>query len=398
MTTRFPHLRAAMMRRPWAMAPDWLMALVEVVEHRAESGAPVSAEEFARRAGEHSKIAVEATIAGSPTTNGLATYVGLDASGALVALDLRAAGRGGERVSGEAQPGSLIAVIGIRGVIAQHVRQVDDISGPGGTSTERVSLSLRAALDDPAVKAIVLDVDSPGGNTHGVQELAAEIFAARGRKPIIAQVNSTAASAAYWLASQADEIVVTPGGEVGSIGVYGVHKDVSVAAEKQGLKVTFISAGPYKVEGNPFEPLSAEAQAYGQTLVDATYDTFVGDVARGRAVKAAAVRGGFGQGRVVLAKDAVREGMADRVGTMDETLRRVAKMKPGAGGNRAEAGGTARIAGDIGEAADPATPGAAPVAEPDAQAAEDPAEVERRAAAERDAYRRRRHAHRLRGA
>lgn len=393
MTTRFPHLRAAMMRRPWAMAPDWLMALVEVVEHRAESGAPVSAEDFARRAGQHSKIEVSATIAGVQTINGLATHVALDAGGAPVALEameaveMRAA-RGGDRVSGEAQPGSLIAVIGIRGVIAQHARQVDDISGPGGTSTERVSLSLRASLDDPAVKAIVFDVDSPGGNTHGVQELAAEIFAARGRKPIIAQVNSTAASAAYWLASQADEIVVTPGGEVGSIGVYGVHKDVSAAAEKQGLKVTFISAGPYKVEGNPFEPLSPEAQAYGQTLVDATYDAFIADVARGRGVKAAVVRGGYGQGRAVLAKDAVREGMADKVATMDETLRRVARMKSPAGGSRAAADGAELVAGDAGAAADPDLPPAI--------TAENPAEIERRAGAERDAFRRRRHAHRLR--
>ncbi|WP_132254727.1 S49 family peptidase [Methylobacterium segetis] len=387
MTTRFPHLRAAMMRRPWAMAPDWLLALVEVVEHRAEGHAPVSAEEFAQRAGQHSRIEVEATIGGVRAENGLATMVGLDAAGEIVAA------RPGERVAGEPQPGSVIAVIGIRGVIAQHARQVDDISGPGGTSTERVSNSFRDALDDPAVKAIVFDVDSPGGNVHGVQELAAQIRAARGRKPIIAQVNSTAASAAYWLASQADEIVVTPGGEVGSIGVYGMHKDVSVAAEKQGLKVTFISAGPYKVEGNPFEPLSEEAHAYGQTLVDKTYGFFVSDVARGRGVRESVIRNGFGQGRVVLAQDAVTEGMADKVATMDETLRRVAKMKPapaGPSGKRAEVDDVERQASE----ADPDQPlEARGPAEPEADAQ---GEADRQAALERDAFRRRRHAHRLR--
>jgi ClpP class serine protease len=188
--------------------------------------------------------------------------------------------------------------------------------------------------------------------------------------------------------------VVTPGGEVGSIGVYGVHKDVSVAAEKQGMKVTFISAGPYKVEGNPFEPLSAEAQAYGQTLVDATYDTFIADVARGRGVKAAVVRGGYGQGRVVLAKDAVKEGMADRVATMDETLRRVAKMKP-SGGSRAMAEGAELVAGEVEAQAGAHLPELVP-GQGESTSAQDQAEIERQAAAERDAFRRRRHAHRLR--
>ena len=95
-----------------------------------------------------------------------------------------------------------------------------------------------------------------------------------------------------------------------------------------GYKTTLISAGKYKVEGNPFEPLSAEAAANMQAQVNSYYDMFVGAVAKGRGVKASDVRDGFGQGRMVLATQAVAEGMADRIGTFDETIARLMKQKP----------------------------------------------------------------------
>ncbi|MCC7371633.1 MAG: S49 family peptidase, partial [Chloroflexi bacterium] len=143
------------------------------------------------------------------------------------------------------------------------------------------------------------------------------------------------ASAAYWIASSADEIVVTPSGEVGSIGVFTAHEDISAALEAEGVTVTLISAGKYKTEGNPFEPLSEEARGAIQARVDDYYSMFVRAVARGRGVKPADVRGGFGQGRVVGADEAVRLGMADRVGTMAQTVERLAGRRGGAG-SRAE--------------------------------------------------------------
>lgn len=393
-TTRYPHLRAALLNRPWALSGDWLLAMVEMVEARVE-GIRLSAEEVALRAGAHSHIEVNATVAGVRVPNGLASHFALDAAGSLVAA------RGERTTTSEAQPASLIAVISVMGVIAQHASQVDDISGPGGTSTERLGQSFQAALNDPSVKAIVLNVDSPGGNVHGVMEVADLIYKARGTKPVVAQVNSTAASAAYWIACSADEIVVTPGGEVGSIGVFGMHKDVSAAAEKQGLKVTFISAGKHKVDGNPFEPISDEFRAAAQADVDTVYASFVAAVARGRGVKASDVRNGFGEGRTVLADQAVKLGMADRTGTMDDTLRRLAKAKPGAG-PRADTSGTVTLhstdlpasdepsTGQETEASDiPAGPSAEQIAAEQA---------ERQAAIERDAFRRRRHAHRQRSA
>jgi ClpP class serine protease len=139
---------------------------------------------------------------------------------------------------------------------------------------------------------------------------------------MIAHVNALAASAAYWIASAADEMVVTPTGSVGSIGVFGVHDDVSAAMEKMGVKKTIIKAGKYKADGVPFLPLSDDAAERMQARANAAYDMFVKAVARNRNVSQSTVRNGFGQGDTVDAEPAVAEGMADRVGTLEDTLQR----------------------------------------------------------------------------
>lgn len=187
----------------------------------------------------------------------------------------------------------------------------------GGTSTEEISQALRAALDDGRVHRIVLHVDSGGGEVDGITELADEIFQARSKKPITAMVDTMAASAAYWLASQASEVVVTPSGQVGSIGVFTLHFDRSRALDAAGITPTFIQAGTYKTEGNPLQPLTDAAKAEIQRRIDAFQGMFVRDVARGRGTSTATVASSYGQGRMVLAPDAVRVGMADRVGTRD---------------------------------------------------------------------------------
>lgn len=182
----------------------------------------------------------------------------------------------------------------------------------GGTSTMRISEQLRIALEDPSVSRIVLDIDSPGGTVDGVPELAGEILAARAKKPITAIANSLATSAAYWLAAQATELIVAPSGEVGSIGVFALHTDYSKALENEGIKVTFIKAGKYKTEGNPYEPLGDEARAAFQSRIDDWMAMFVKSVALGRGVTSDKVRQTYGQGRCVAAAEAVRLGMADR--------------------------------------------------------------------------------------
>lgn len=242
----------------------------------------------------------------------------------------RTGGAAGKRDSTVARSPGSVAVLNLFGIIAQRMNMMDDVSGPGGTSTERFTAQFRQAAADPNVKAIILNIDSPGGSVYGVPELAGVIRseAAKGEKPVIAQVNSLAASAAYWIASAANEIVVTPSGEVGSIGVYTVHEDVSKMLVAMGVTPTIVRAGKYKIEDNPWQPLSDDARTYLQSLVDQYYEMFIKDVATGRSaatrskVTPAMVRAGYGQGRVLSAKDAVIEGMANRVASLDETLSR----------------------------------------------------------------------------
>lgn len=212
-----------------------------------------------------------------------------------------------------------VAIIPLHGVMSQR------LDGYGETSTDEIRSLVQTAAADPDVKAIVLHVDSPGGSVYGVRELGLAIRAARGEKPVVAQIDSVAASAAYWAASQASEVVITPGGDAGSIGVYTMHQDVSKAMEGMGVSTSFISAGDYKTEGNPFAPLSEEARAALQARVDQAYADFVGAVAFGRGVSAAKVKADYGKGRMLAARDALAAGMVDKVGTFDETLARLAR-------------------------------------------------------------------------
>lgn len=214
-----------------------------------------------------------------------------------------------------------VAVIPIVGTIIPRGNMLSESSG--AVSAQSISRQLRQALADPEVGSIVLDIDSPGGQVSGVDELATEIYEARGQKPITAVANGLAASAAYWIATAADQVVVTPSGEVGSIGVLAIHEDISEMMKAEGVAVNVISAGKYKTEGNPFGPLDDEARGAMQSRVNEYYEMFVSAVARGRGVKKSDVRNGFGEGRVVGAKQAVSLGMADRVGTLDSVVSRL---------------------------------------------------------------------------
>lgn len=190
------------------------------------------------------------------------------------------------------------------------------------TAVEDLQKALRSALADEAVKSIVLDIDSPGGSVDGVDEFAAEIRGAREVKPITAVANTWAASAAYYIAAQASEVVVTPSGEAGSIGVILVHADYSKMLEAEGITPTIIRTPARKAEANPYEPLTSDAREHLQSQVDEYYGMFVDAVAAGRRVPASKVRADFGGGRMLLAREAVRLGLADRVATLDTVLGR----------------------------------------------------------------------------
>lgn len=269
--------------------------------------------------------------------------------------DHQAALRG--RSSGHVRGG--VAVIPLQGVITPQGSWLDRLFGGGAGGLQGFRSSLREALGDDDVAAIVLDVHSPGGSVSLVPETAAEIRAARDEKPIVAVANTMSASAAYWLAAQADEVVVTPSGFLGSIGVYMVHDDWSGFNEALGVLPTYVYAGTYKVEGNPDEPLSDEAKAAIQAEVDDLYGLFVADVAAGRGVSADAVRSGYGEGRVLPAARAVTAGLGDRVATIDDVVRELA-----AGGGASDRRRRAQAPAPAPAALPPAPPAPAPVPVP----------------------------------
>lgn len=248
-------------------------------------------------------------------------FLDLKSDGRITAADVEAAVAQRRDVSrGVVRSG--VAVLPLVGVIAQKMDLMTEMSG--GTSTERFGQRFDELMADDAVKSIVFDVDSPGGNVYGIPELTEKIRSARGgKKRITAVANSLMTSGAYWIGSAADEIVVTPSGEAGSIGVVARHTDYSQAESKAGRKHTFVHGGRYKVEANPLEPLDDEARDFTQKRVDEYYDAFITDVAKNRNIRRSAVVPGYGEGRVFGAAELLERGMADRIGTLEETIERV---------------------------------------------------------------------------
>jgi signal peptide peptidase SppA len=228
---------------------------------------------------------------------------------------------GGGSSAGAAGRRGAVAVIPLRGMIAHRMGTMEGSSG--GMSAERFAAMVNAAAADASVGTILIDVDSPGGTIPGVPEAADAVFKARESKRIVAVANNMMASAAYWIASQAHELVAIPSAiepSVGSIGVFYPHKDLSAHLEKEGIRVTMIKAGKHKAEGNPFEPLTDDAKAMIQATVDAAYEQFIAAVARGRGVSVSDVRKGYGEGRALSAVDAKAAGLIDRIATMDAVL------------------------------------------------------------------------------
>lgn len=234
-----------------------------------------------------------------------------------------------ERVAGPVQAAATatqapvargVAVIPLTGIITPQGSFLSFLFGgaPGGLQSFRETL--REAVASPDVYAIVLDVDSPGGLADLIPETAAEVRAARNIKHITAVADTKMNSGAYWIASQASEIVATPSGVAGSIGVYRMHVDASGLNAQMGLKVTYIHAGEHKVDGNSDEPLSGNAQADWQSNVDDIYEMFVADVAAGRRVSEGTVLDAFGQGRTLNARRALQAGVVDRVDTYEAVV------------------------------------------------------------------------------
>ena len=218
-----------------------------------------------------------------------------------------------------------VAVISVLGSLVNRGAWLGSYSGE--TSYEGLKFQVAHAAQDRRTKAILLDIESPGGEAVGAFEVADAVRTAAAEKPVTAVVNGMAASAAYAIASAARRIVTTSTGVSGSIGVVLLHGDFSRKLDKEGITPTLIFAGAHKVDANPFEPLSDAVRADLQAEVNHFYDLFVETVAAGRrGVSPKAIRAT--EARTFIGAEAVAVGLADDVGTFESAL---ADLTRGAG-------------------------------------------------------------------
>jgi signal peptide peptidase SppA len=211
-----------------------------------------------------------------------------------------------------------VAVLPITGSLMQRTGSMQALSGM--QSYQSIERQFEAAADDPDVKAILMEMDSPGGQASGVFELAKRIkdqCAAAG-KPVWAHANEMALSAGYALASVADKITLPKTGMLGSIGVIALHVDQSKKNAKDGYAYTAISAGGKKSLGSPHLPLSDEAKSEMQARVDELYQHFIDHVAAMRGIDPAAVRAQ--EAGVFTGQAAIDAGLADSIMSFNEAL------------------------------------------------------------------------------
>jgi len=204
-----------------------------------------------------------------------------------------------------------VAVIPVTGPLFRYANIFTSISG--ASSYELIARDFIASIENPEVKAILLDIDSPGGEVNGVSELASMIYEARGTKPIIAYASGDAASGAYWIASAADEIVMSETSALGSIGVVGIYS----GKDKESGEVEIISSqSPYK----RLDPTTDDGKAKLQSRIDAMAEVFIENIARNRGTGTEDVKNRFGKGDVFIGKQAITAGLADRIGSFEKLI------------------------------------------------------------------------------
>ncbi|GIW81486.1 MAG: hypothetical protein KatS3mg105_3293 [Gemmatales bacterium] len=217
--------------------------------------------------------------------------------------------------------GKNVAVVLITGTLMKSVP-----SFTSGSSSVQLRRDIRKAANDPDVSAILLAIDSPGGTVAGTDDLAKEVQAAAKKKPVFAQIEDLGASAAYWIASQADKVFAnSPTALVGSIGtLLGIY-DVSQAAEKEGIRALVFATGRLKGAGFPGTEVTEEQERYFQKLVDETQKTFDSAVRRGRQLTATQLQE-VRTGEVFPAEEATRLRLIDGIQSMDATIEQLSRL------------------------------------------------------------------------
>lgn len=225
-----------------------------------------------------------------------------------------------------------VAILPLVGVVAKRANIFMRISG--GVSTEIFSRDYASAMDNPDVKALVIDMDTPGGTVDGTPDVAEQIFSSRGVKPVITWTNGMMASAGTWIGTAADRVYISS--EVvttGSIGVVAGHRDVSKREKKMGVKTTEITAGRYKRIASSYAPLSEDGRAVIQAQVDHIYSVFVDAVGRHRGMTPEAVLERAADGRIFAGKQGIEAGLVDGVLSFEEVLEKARIMGSGGSSN-----------------------------------------------------------------
>jgi len=207
--------------------------------------------------------------------------------------------------------GNRVALVEVQGVIVE---------------AERVVRELEAHGDDPAIRAVVVRIQSPGGVVAPTQEIYRAIRRLRDKgKPVVASMGAVAASGGYYLAAGADHIVANQGSLTGSIGVLIQLAEVEGLLRKVGVRYEIIKAGRYKDVGNIARPMTDEERQILQGLLDDLHEQFVADVAEGRGLDPAAIRA-LADGRVFSGRRAKELGLVDGLGGLEEAVQKAAEL------------------------------------------------------------------------
>lgn len=227
-----------------------------------------------------------------------------------------------------------VMVLRLYGLLFPRANLITHYSG--GTSTGQFSADFKAAMADQRVRSILIDIDSPGGAVTGTDECARVVYEGRGQgKPIYGVNTGCCTSAAYYIGSACDKLFATPSSSNGSLGVLRIHEEISKQTALTGRTYTVLKAGRYKAAGNPYEPLSKDSRAVMEELLGDAYTMFVDAVARHRKTSPEKVQANYGEGKVMLAARALEAGMIDGIKTFDEVL---SLLQPASGSSAAPPG------------------------------------------------------------
>jgi len=231
-------------------------------------------------------------------------------------------GEGKGRITADGYLEEWYRVVGNTGVVTVDGETVNRGAWIGTDSGlvayEAIDAQLRKAASDPDVKSLVMDLNTPGGEPGGITALGRTVRAIAAEKPVVAFANAQMDSAGYWMASGASTIVAAPDAEVGSIGYWILHFDRSEQYAKKGIKPTLIFKGAHKVDANPFGPLPDGVRSDLEAEAEKVYSLFLDEVAAGRGARTTREMARATEARIYIGEDAVKAGLADRVGSLDE--------------------------------------------------------------------------------